>query len=130
MNDVRSIPIVVAEDEFLVREVLTEHLHDAGYEVLEAENSDEALKLIQVHAGVRALITDVQMPGGTLDGIELAFFVHERWPSVHIIVCSGRVRPRANELPPGVEFLAKPFSGNRLLTTVHTLLERPDPRSL
>lgn len=52
-------------------------LSDAGYEVLEADNADEALKILASVDQVHMLFTDIRMPG-SMDGLELAMTVHER----------------------------------------------------
>lgn len=79
---------------------------DAGYRVLEAGNADAALRFFEANADIRLLFTDVSMPGA-IDGADLARQVAERWPSVGILMTSGRPFPL--NLPPGVRFHAKPY---------------------
>ena len=64
-------------------------LSEAGYRVLEARDGQEALTILEVHADVRAVFTDVTMP--TLDGLSLAKIVSERWPQIGILLTSGLV---------------------------------------
>jgi two-component system, response regulator PdtaR len=115
--------VLVAEDEALVRMLTADFLVEAGYQVVEASNAAEAIRMLESTAPVRVLLTDVEMPGD-MDGLELAREVQRRWPEVIIIVTSGRVRPCGNELTAGAEFFEKPvqeeavisFIGARLLT--------------
>ena len=79
---------------------------DAGYRVLEAGDADEALRLFEANSDIRLLFTDVSMPG-SMSGSDLARHVAERWPSVGIIVTSGR--PRPDKLPLSMRFHDKPY---------------------
>lgn len=54
--------ILVVEDDPLVREVAVEALTDEGYEVIEAENGEQALDVCQEHAA-DAIFTDIRLPG-------------------------------------------------------------------
>jgi len=55
--------ILVVEDETLIRMVGAEILEDAGFDVLEAADADEALRILQAHDDVLLLFSDVDMPG-------------------------------------------------------------------
>lgn len=99
--------ILVVEDEPLVRWTAVEILAAAGYDVIEAENAEQALATLKAHRGVSLLFTDVDMPGD-MDGLQLAEFVHARWPDVQLVVTSGRNLPRA--VPDHGAFLPKPYS--------------------
>jgi hypothetical protein len=69
MNSVASSRIIlVVEDEWLVRQTSADELADAGYEVREAANAQEALAILEVEARVAVVFTDVNMPGD-LDGL-------------------------------------------------------------
>ena len=98
--------IIVADDDVLERMGASFMFSDAGYRVFEAGNADAALQFFELDANIRLLFTDVSMPG-TIDGADLARQVAERWPSVGIIMTSGR--PFPGSLPPGVRFHAKPY---------------------
>lgn len=81
--------ILVVEDETLIRMVGAEILEDAGFDVLEAADADEALRILQAHDDVLLLFSDVDMPG-SMDGLDLARVVHERWPDIRLLLTSGR----------------------------------------
>jgi two-component system, response regulator PdtaR len=98
--------IVVVDDDVFERMGASSMFEDAGYRVLEAGNADEALQFFETNADIRLLFTDVSMPG-SMNGSDLAYHVAERWPSVGIIVSSGR--PRPHQLPLSMLFHAKPY---------------------
>jgi DNA-binding LytR/AlgR family response regulator len=69
---------------------------------------------------IHVVFTDIEMPG-SMDGIKLAAFVRDRWPPVHIIVCSGRAGMDANALPTGCLFVAKPPDRVRVVATMREM---------
>jgi CheY-like chemotaxis protein len=104
--------IVIAEDDVFERMGASYMFSDAGYRVLEAESADQALQFFETTADVRLLFTDVSMLG-SMSGADLAHRVAERWPSIGIIVTSGRPRPEL--LPLGAQFHAKPYEPTNVL---------------
>jgi CheY-like chemotaxis protein len=114
--------VLVAEDEPLIRLGMTLVIEEAGYQVVEVGNTDDALRAIESEGDVGLLLTDVDMPG-SMDGIRLAHTVRRRWPTIQLIVVSGKVGVRAGELPEGARFLSKPYQEPKLLETVKALSE-------
>ncbi|MDY0884996.1 response regulator [Dongia soli] len=100
--------VLLVEDEILVRATTSEIIADAGYFVLEASNADEAIILLEARSDVAIIVSDITMPG-SMDGLELANMVHERWAEIRIILTSGKERPAREALPDGVIFVEKPF---------------------
>lgn len=100
---------LVAEDEPLLRMEAVDLLEDAGFTVLEAANTEQALRHLAQTETITLLYTDIEMPG-PIDGIDLAREVAARWPHVSIVVCSGRVSPGEDELPRQARFVSKPVS--------------------
>ena len=91
------VRILVVEDEDLIRELLVEFLADAGFEVDQASNGDDAARLIEAD-GCQLLVTDVHMPG-KLNGLELAERAGEK--KARNADCSGiRVSGRHRALAP------------------------------
>jgi CheY-like chemotaxis protein len=97
---------MVVDDDALERMGASDMFTHAGYRVVEAGSAAEALRLFETNADVRLLFTDVSMPG-SMSGSDLAHQVAERWPSVGIIVASGR--PRPHMLPLSMLFHDKPY---------------------
>lgn len=113
--------VLVVDDELLLRIDTAYVVESAGFEVLEAPNADEGLELILSRPDIRVLITDIEMPG-TMDGLAFARTVHERWPSMHVIVVSGRRMPDACDLPENGIFFSKPLSSEQLLLALNGLI--------
>ncbi len=106
--------IVIAEDEVLIRMLAVEILSDAGFHVLEAGNSADALVHLGTHCNsIHLLFTDINMPG-QLTGLDLAHHVRRHWPHIALIITSGTLRGPA-ELPPGSVFVRKPYHLNRVI---------------
>src|SRR5580692_2113244 len=106
----RTVPVIlIVEDEALVRLSAVGMLEDAGFRMIEAVNSDEALELLAADSDVQLLFTDVNMPG-TIDGLALARQVHDRWPQIGIMVASAKQEPQLGELPVGSRFARKPYN--------------------
>jgi CheY-like chemotaxis protein len=120
--------ILLVEDEALVRMVGADILMDADFRVIEAVNADEALTLLEARPDVRAIVTDVEMPG-SLNGFTFARVVHKAWPQIGIVIMSGRQGPGDEDLPPELHFISKPFTAAELLDAVHAVLH-PRPESI
>jgi len=101
--------VLVVEDEPLIRMDLASMIEDAGIDVIEACNADDAISILEVRKDITIIFTDIEMPG-SMDGLKLAFAVRDRWPPVSIIIASGRIRPEPHEMPPEVQFLRKPHN--------------------
>jgi len=120
-NTIKNIKILVVEDEPLLRMDLVDNLQDAGFEVLEASNSVEAIEILSEHGEVRLMMTDVDMPGG-MDGVKLAAYVRDRWPPLKIIVVSGHRRVSMDDIPAESRFFSKPYDPRRLIKSIHEML--------
>ncbi len=117
--------ILVAEDEDIVRLVLTRVLNNAGYRTLEARNGEEALQMATfAHPYLHLVITDVVMP--KLDGRTLGHRLNERLPGLPVLYISAHPiddlfhRGAPNPTAP---FLQKPILEDELLSVVQRLLE-------
>lgn len=111
MSGVIRIAVLVVEDEVLIRMDFADQLRAAGYETHEASNSAEAIAILELHPEIRAVFTDVQMPGD-MDGLQLSHYVRERWPPTVIVVCSANQLPSPDVLPSDASFVAKPFESD------------------
>jgi signal transduction histidine kinase len=78
--------ILLVDDEEGIRKVLAISLADEGYEVLTADNGEEALRLFS-EAVPRLVLTDIKMPG--MDGVELLQQIKELSPDTEVIMMTG-----------------------------------------
>src|SRR5580698_6723942 len=82
--------ILVVEDEVLIRMMLADELRGRGFDVVEAQNADEALTLLQSPVPVGLVLTDVQLPGA-MDGIGLARLLRAARPELKVVIASGNI---------------------------------------
>jgi CheY-like chemotaxis protein len=117
----RPCLVLVVEDEPLVRKLAAAMLEDAGYAVIQADGSRQALLALEARGEIHLLFTDVEMPGD-LDGIALAGLVRRRWPRVRLLVTSGALPIEDVALPAGGRFLPKPYLPSDVLRHVGELI--------
>ena len=82
--------------------------------------ADEAVRRLTTTGDYAVMVTDVDMPG-SMNGIQLAHYVRDRWPGIQILVISGKVGVAPSQLPPGALFMSKPYQEPRLIRTIETL---------
>src|SRR6202167_5682962 len=104
MFAVKRPVVLVVEDDFLIRMGAVEMIEVAEFDVVEAANADEAMKILEVRLDIAVVFTDIQMPG-SMDGLKLAAAIRGRWPPIKIITTSGRYFIREGDLPEGALFL-------------------------
>jgi CheY-like chemotaxis protein len=105
--------ILVVEDEPIVRMYTVDVLENAHFDVAEAANAEEALKILAHRSDIGVLFTDVNMPG-RLDGFGLALEVEARWPDIHLVLTSGKVIFGRGSIPGHGKFVPKPYSPEAL----------------
>ncbi|HEX2555313.1 MAG TPA: response regulator [Microvirga sp.] len=119
-----SRPVVLlVEDEPLVRTLQVDILRDAGFWVVEAQDADEAFEILKRRPDVKAVLTDVDMPG-SIDGFEFARLVAQGWPDAGILVISGKASPGPSDLPPSASFIAKPVRPAPLVEELRRVMDR------
>jgi signal transduction histidine kinase/ActR/RegA family two-component response regulator len=119
--------ILVVDDEASVRLLLAEMLAFLGYRVLSADGSAAALRMLDEHADIKLLITDVLMPD--MNGRELVDEALRRRPGLKILFTTGyagsvMLADQANGQRPHV--LMKPYSIEDLALRLKALLHSAD----
>ena len=119
----RQHTVLVVEDEAHVRSAVREWLAQAGYRVLEAAGSHEALELAAAHEGpIHLMLTDVVMPG--MNGWRLAEELAITRGDIPVIYMSGYPSPaHPFERADGPTLLEKPFAPRTLLRVVRTAID-------
>jgi CheY-like chemotaxis protein len=107
--------VLVVEDEPIIRMNAAALIEDAGFDVIEAADADEAIRHLETRRDIAVVFSDIEMPGGSMDGLKLIQAVRRRWPPVVLILASGRVKPPVAEMPSETVFLKKPYAENDLL---------------
>ena len=113
--------VLVVEDESLMLWAAMNIVEEAGFEAIGASDADEAIRILESRTDIRAVFTDVQMPG-SIDGVRLARVVRDRRPPVALIVTSGLVNISAQDLPKGVRFVGKPYRPAAIETALRQLI--------
>ena len=112
--------VLIVEDELLLRMSAAEMIADAGYDVVEAGNADQAIAVLEARADIHIVFTDIQMPG-SMDGLKLARFVRDRWPPIKLVATSGHVTIGEGDLPEGGLFISKPYTAARIAEVLGSL---------
>jgi CheY-like chemotaxis protein len=116
--------LLIAEDDIFIRAMISEFLRDAGFDVAEAGNADEAVAIFESGAPIDVLFSDVIMPG-SMDGSALARRVALDWPDTEVILTSGYSSALLDlEDRPKNRVLAKPY---RPLSVLAAILAVVDP---
>ena len=113
--------ILIVENHPLSRLLLVGLVETAGFEAIQAGTADEALPILECRPDIALLITSTVMDGG-MDGVELAHAVDIRWPSVKIIVVSGKPGFVESDLPRKSLFLAKPYHDEEMVFEIRSLI--------
>src|SRR5271154_1346438 len=113
--------VLVVEDEMVLRMRAVDIVEDAGFTAVEAVDADQALSILESRSDISLLFSDVQMPG-SMDGLKLAHAVHNRWPSIKIILVSGQVKPSDAERPPDSRFFGKPLGVGQMINELQAMV--------
>jgi CheY-like chemotaxis protein len=113
--------VLVVEDEMMLRMRAVDMVQDAGYISVEAVDADEALAILQSRSDIALLFTDVQMPG-SMNGLQLAHAVHERWPPIKIILASGQLKLSGSDIPQDSRFFGKPLRSDEIIAQMREML--------
>ncbi|HUE66353.1 MAG TPA: response regulator [Rhizomicrobium sp.] len=110
--------ILVVEDEPFIRISAVAMLEDAGFGVLGAKNSAEALGMLARHDEISVLLTDVRMPG-LMDGLALVAHVCIPYPAICSLVVSANASMTQARNAGASGFLAKPYTARTIVQAVH-----------
>jgi len=114
--------VLIVEDEVIIRMSAVATLEDAGFGILEAGNSAEALLLLLKHQEIGVLMTDVRM-AGEMDGLDLVDCVQRFHPAIRSIVVSGNASAREAHDAGAFAFLSKPYLAHSLVQAVQKLIQ-------
>lgn len=131
-NSLKELPrgsetVLIVEDEVSVRSLAAHILRRLGYNVLEAEDADNAREVVKSHemGRIDLLLADVVLPNSG-SGKEIADWIEELHMETKVLFTSGYVEEsvfRQHGLEPGVAFLQKPFTPADLARRVREVIE-------
>jgi DNA-binding response OmpR family regulator len=111
------------EDEVLIRLHLAEELRDAGYTVVEATDSHEAMTVLASRDDIGLVVTDIRMPGD-IDGVALGRWIRTKFPHIKIVLVSAEFySDKFMEFDGG---FSKPVRVDELLRRVRQLLPQAE----
>jgi signal transduction histidine kinase len=116
--------ILLVEDGDGVRGYAKDVLEDLGYWVIEAANSEEAMRRVAKKPRIDLLFTDVVLPGA--NGRELADQIKQLYPHVPVLYTTGYTRNaivHQGRLDPDIHLLNKPYTQQDLARRVRELLD-------
>ncbi len=117
--------ILIVDDEELVRLTLRQILEGSGHTVVEAENGNNAFRVLE-DVGADLVITDLLMP--EKEGLETIGELRRSWPDVKIVAMSGGGRLNGRDFLDiarklgAHDILSKPFGAKQLRDLVSNVL--------
>jgi CheY-like chemotaxis protein len=125
LNTLQKHPhsVLVVEDEFLIRFMISDYLAECGFHVLEASSADDAIDLLETMP-VDVVFSDVNMPG-KIDGFGLAHWIRANRPETLVLLTSGVARKAnamAHGLPPD-SLVEKPYDVRHVAEHIQYLVE-------
>lgn len=121
ISKANGTPLLLVDDEALVRAGTADMLKDEGYEVTDVSSGFEALRLLREGLEVKLLVTDFAMPGMT--GVELAREALGIQPDLQVLLITGYADVSDPEAE-GLMRLAKPYKQSDLAAALAQLLSR------
>lgn len=113
--------LLLVEDDALVRDTVALMLEEEGFDVTEATNAADALRLVQDGLEAPVIVTDVDLGAGP-SGADLADALHRLRPDLRIIFITGRTASLAGRTLDAREaILPKPFESDALSRLVRRM---------
>ncbi|PKL36069.1 MAG: two-component system response regulator [Spirochaetae bacterium HGW-Spirochaetae-1] len=124
MNSI-SPTILVIDDEYILRQTMTDFLEDHGYSVIEAENGRKGIEMIRT-AAPDVVLCDLMMP--EMNGLDVITHVSGEYPDIPVIAVSGTgdISLAIEAVKLGAwDYLMKPlFDMNILIHSISRAIER------
>ncbi len=117
--EIRSLKILVVDDQEIICELLSEHLRMDGHTPISAVDGNAALAEFEA-GGFDMVITDQSMPG--MSGEQLAREIKSRSPGTAVILLTGfgEEMKAAGTMPEGIDMIVgKPVTGSDLRKAIH-----------
>ncbi|MBJ6986742.1 MULTISPECIES: response regulator [unclassified Devosia] len=107
--------LLVVEDDALLLLFLIDDLAERGLEAVAASSARTGAR--RMAENIDALITDIELGDGP-NGLALARLASQYRPGLPIVIVSGGVTPKPEDLPKGAIFIPKPYSIDRILSAL------------
>lgn len=117
--------VLIVEDEPALRLLAADVAEAAGFAFVEANDADEALVHLQSRTDIQVLFTDIHLRG-SMSGLVLAGLVHDRWPSIGLVITSGWVVPYRHNLPDRSFYFPKPYDIDKVVAALQSCIAAPE----
>jgi DNA-binding NtrC family response regulator len=109
--------VLLVDDEFLMREVLTDILEEGGLHTIPVASIDEAKAWLKAGAAIDLVFDGIRMPAA--ESFALARWIHENRPGMPLILANGYGN-HAHDAPElhDTQFLRKPCNFETIVTTI------------
>ncbi len=118
--------VLVVDDSKAMREIEKKYLEEMGFEVLEASNGEEALKILEDNSDIKLILLDWHMP--VMNGYEflLKLRANPKWSDVKVMMVTTENQQKSiiDAIMAGAnEYLMKPFDKEMLEVKIKYLME-------
>ena len=120
-------PVLVVEDEPILRMDAIGMVEKAGFEAVEAMSSADAIRLLEERLDIRLVYMDLDMPRSR-KGIEIAAAIRKRWPPIEIILTAAYFTRDSVEIPERAEFYSKPIDHAQVIAAMQRLIASGETR--
>ena len=108
--------VLLVEDDAELRLLTKTMLEESELDIVECESAEAALATMLLQGqNVSMIFADIHL-SGEMDGMDLAREVKMRWPHLVVVLTSGDGSEHLKQMPPGVEYIAKPWQLADVLT--------------
>jgi Response regulators consisting of a CheY-like receiver domain and a winged-helix DNA-binding domain len=117
--------VLVVEDEYAIRDLISLNLRIAGYEVIGTDNAETAMDMFSSDTKFDVAILDIMLPG--MSGLELCSILRRENQNMGIIILSARTqeKDKIEGLSIGADdYMTKPFSVGELVARVEAVCRR------
>ena len=119
--------VLVVEDDADIRGMVVDALRDAGWQVIEAGNGEQALEQFDRHPNLNLIITDLNMP--VMNGFRFLKELRSRGAGGHVpkVVITGHTEKKTIEIGKRLQvkaWITKPFNSEKVVETVAKLIEK------
>lgn len=116
------IPVLIIEDEPVLRIDAIDMVERAGFEPVEAMSVNDAIRILERRTDIRIVYMDLDMPRG-IRGIEIAAAIRNRWPPIEIVLTAAGFAAADLDLPVRSEFFTKPVHRREIIAAMHRMVD-------
>jgi len=118
--------VLIVDDSKAIREIEKKYLEEIGFEVLEAGNGKEALKILEENPDIKLILLDWHMP--VMNGYEflLKLRANPKWSDIKVMMVTTENQQKSiiDAIMAGAnEYLMKPFDKEMLEVKIKYLME-------